>query len=99
MRSIMAANAADAAAPTPSGSGSGDDLPDAPSPIGQEASDDDQEATECEGRMLHLCDARRLVDDDDWLEQAEHSDELIETIDEWSDRMGELIRWGPFNSG
>jgi len=98
MRSIMAANAADAAAPTPSGSGSGDDLPDAPSPIGQEASDD-QEATECEGRMLHLCDARRLVDDDEWLEQAEHSDELIETIDEWSDRMGELIRWGPFNSG
>ena len=102
MRSIMAANAADAAAPTPSGSGSGDDLPDDPSPIAtgsdQEASDD-QEATECEGRMLHLCDARRLVDDDEWLEQAEHSDELIETIDEWSDRMGDLIRWGPFNSG
>ena len=100
MRSIMATHAADAAAPAPSGSGSGDDLPDDPAPVAtgpdQEASD---EPTECEGRMLHLCDARRLLDDDDWLEQADHSDELIETLDEWSDRMGELIRWGPFNSG
>lgn len=58
-----------------------------------------EDASECEGQMVHLCDARHLLDDDDWMEDAEYSHELQSTLDEWADKMDELIRWGPFNSG
>jgi len=58
-----------------------------------------EEPSECEGQLVHLCEARHLLKDDDWIEQADYSHDLRETVDEWSDRMDELIRKGPFNSG
>lgn len=89
------------AAPDPvAGAGDDDNLPDAPNDVLEvEAADDPGELKECEGRLIHLTDARDLLQDDDWVEQAEHVDELRETLDEWADRMSEIIRWGPFNAG
>lgn len=63
-----------------------------------EAAESAGELQECEGRLIHLADAQDLLEDDEWVEQAEHVDQLREAVDEWSDRMDEIIRWGPFNN-
>lgn len=55
-----------------------------------------RELTECQGRLVHLLEARdRLLSDDEWIEDAPHADEAQATLDEWRGREDELIRWGP----
>lgn len=57
--------------------------------------DRDEELTECEGRLVHLLEARDLLDDEDWVDQAQHVDELQTTLEDWEGREEELIGWGP----
>ena len=49
--------------------------------------DVDVEPETCEGRMLSIAKAPRFLEDDEWLAEAHHADDLRETYEEWSDKL------------
>ena len=53
----------------------------------EEAAAVDAESERCRGRLLGIGKARRFLDDNEWRRRADHSDELAETYEEWTDRL------------
>lgn len=46
---------------------------------------DNPDLQRCQGRLLPIEKAPEYLEDEEWLENAEHSDELVETWREWND--------------
>lgn len=51
---------------------------------------EDVELTECEGKLRHIRDAPRFLDNAEWRAEARYWRQLQTTWDEWSDRLDEL---------
>jgi hypothetical protein len=83
------------------GAGSGElelpgdgNLPDAAGGVSGEQAPPDVEKIDpepCEGRMLHIKKADRYLEDDEWLEGADHADQLQTAWADWEERLDELV--------
>lgn len=61
-----------------------------------EVTRDNPELVDCQGALLPIHEAPDFLDDDDWLESAEHGEQLRETFDEWISKPAQrdqLERW------
>lgn len=64
----------------------------------EEVEVDEEIVAKCEGRVVPITAAPRYLSDPDWMEEAEHADDVREAWDEWKDRADDLPDPDPWDT-